>query len=147
MKRRLVKTSSMSCSTAPMVRAGGVSLEAGGFAQETRPRQKRAEAVDLRAGKDREKIQQAGERADQGTGELRAEPDLLGEVNREHRFGAVEGEAFEEFERVGDPEGAMEAASQLSEAVGQGHNRLKYSGRRRAARRVSHVYRSGAIRF
>ena len=79
-----------------------------------------AEAVDDRAGEEREEVEQ---RVEDGAGEegrgLGAEADLLGDEDGEHGLAAVVGEALEELEHVRDPERAAEAAAQrVEEAQG-----------------------------
>ena len=89
-----------------------------------------AVAVDDGAGERRQEVEQRIEQAaDQEAGLARAETYLLGDVDRQDRLRAVVGEALEQLDDVGDPEGAGESGLRLLEKGCQSRS-CRFSGRR-----------------
>ena len=90
-----------------------------------------AVAVDDRPREDREEVDGEAVEADEADAEG-PEADRLGEEDREDDLRAVEGEALEQLENVGDPERPGEAGLQLGETCGEVQGR-SFSGSRRNA--------------
>ena len=91
--------------------------------------QRSPEAVPVhqRSGKHRQKVEHSGKRSHQRPRGLRTQSHLLGQVDGQHRLGAIKRKPFEKFERVGDPESPVKPVAQFIEAFGQRHTILKYS--------------------
>ena len=85
--------------------------------------QRSPEAVPVhqRSRKHRQKVEHSGKRSHQRPRHLRTQSHLLGQIDGQHRLGAVKRKPFEEFERVGDPESPVKPAAQFIEALGQRH--------------------------
>src|ERR1700760_1097108 len=80
-----------------------------------------AEAVCDRSTKNGKEPNHAAEDAGERAGLFGGEVEFFLKVDGERGEGAVVGEALENFGDVGDPEGALEAIADFSEALGEGH--------------------------